>query len=286
MGLTLGEMFDLEALAADCAADGVWEFLFTRAAADGDRRRRARRSIRWPSSEARGGRILARRRTRVDARHSPALGTRAGNAGRAAERLGRSRAGRRRPAHRGGRGAAHPCARRRGDRRADGRASAGARSLPARPPVSHRHGLQPSRRAARRRARVAQRPVPLRHGTATATSVAARPTTRGRRSRRCSAPGTRMERGRARQRAVPLGAGGGDRVAALRADHPPPSPAPRHRRGDRLGHDLGVAPTTRDARRDCAGCRDSASRSARGRPISTPAPPAESPATRWPSWPS
>jgi len=29
MGLTLGEMFDLEALAADCAADGVWEFLFS-----------------------------------------------------------------------------------------------------------------------------------------------------------------------------------------------------------------------------------------------------------------
>ena len=29
MGLTLGEMFDLEALAADCARDGVWEFLFT-----------------------------------------------------------------------------------------------------------------------------------------------------------------------------------------------------------------------------------------------------------------
>lgn len=29
MGLTLGEMFDLEALAADCAADGVWTFLFT-----------------------------------------------------------------------------------------------------------------------------------------------------------------------------------------------------------------------------------------------------------------
>ena len=29
MGLTLGEMFDLEALAADCAADGVWDFLFT-----------------------------------------------------------------------------------------------------------------------------------------------------------------------------------------------------------------------------------------------------------------
>jgi kynurenine formamidase len=29
MGLTLGEMFDLEALASDCAADGVWEFLFT-----------------------------------------------------------------------------------------------------------------------------------------------------------------------------------------------------------------------------------------------------------------
>jgi len=29
MGLTLGEMFDLEALAADCAADGVWHFLFT-----------------------------------------------------------------------------------------------------------------------------------------------------------------------------------------------------------------------------------------------------------------
>ena len=29
MGLTLGEMFDLETLAADCAQDGVWEFLFT-----------------------------------------------------------------------------------------------------------------------------------------------------------------------------------------------------------------------------------------------------------------
>ncbi|HZP40732.1 MAG TPA: cyclase family protein [Candidatus Binatia bacterium] len=29
MGLTLGEMFVLDALAADCAADGVWEFLFT-----------------------------------------------------------------------------------------------------------------------------------------------------------------------------------------------------------------------------------------------------------------
>ncbi|HXJ34009.1 MAG TPA: cyclase family protein [Candidatus Eisenbacteria bacterium] len=29
MGLTLGEMFDFEALAADCAADGVWECLFT-----------------------------------------------------------------------------------------------------------------------------------------------------------------------------------------------------------------------------------------------------------------
>ena len=29
MGLTLGEMFDLEELAADCARDGVWEFLFS-----------------------------------------------------------------------------------------------------------------------------------------------------------------------------------------------------------------------------------------------------------------
>ena len=29
MGLTLGEMFDLEALAADCAGDGAWEFLFS-----------------------------------------------------------------------------------------------------------------------------------------------------------------------------------------------------------------------------------------------------------------
>lgn len=29
MGLTLGEMFDLDALADDCAADGVWEFFFT-----------------------------------------------------------------------------------------------------------------------------------------------------------------------------------------------------------------------------------------------------------------
>lgn len=29
MGLTLGEMFDLEALAADCASDGIYEFLFS-----------------------------------------------------------------------------------------------------------------------------------------------------------------------------------------------------------------------------------------------------------------
>ena len=29
MGMSLGEIFDLEALADDCAADGVWEFLFT-----------------------------------------------------------------------------------------------------------------------------------------------------------------------------------------------------------------------------------------------------------------
>jgi kynurenine formamidase len=31
MGLTLGEMFDLEALAADSAADGVWECFVTAA---------------------------------------------------------------------------------------------------------------------------------------------------------------------------------------------------------------------------------------------------------------
>src|SRR6266704_199530 len=29
MGLTLGEMFDLDELAADCARGGVWEFLFS-----------------------------------------------------------------------------------------------------------------------------------------------------------------------------------------------------------------------------------------------------------------
>ena len=28
MGLLVGEMFDLEALGADCAADGIYEFLF------------------------------------------------------------------------------------------------------------------------------------------------------------------------------------------------------------------------------------------------------------------
>ena len=28
MGLLVGEMFDLDALAADCASDGVYEFLF------------------------------------------------------------------------------------------------------------------------------------------------------------------------------------------------------------------------------------------------------------------
>ena len=28
MGMTLGEILDLEELAADCAADGVWEFFF------------------------------------------------------------------------------------------------------------------------------------------------------------------------------------------------------------------------------------------------------------------
>jgi kynurenine formamidase len=31
MGLTLGEMFDLDTLAADCARDGAWEFLFSAA---------------------------------------------------------------------------------------------------------------------------------------------------------------------------------------------------------------------------------------------------------------
>jgi hypothetical protein len=30
-GIILGEMFDLEALAADCAEDGVYEFLFVAA---------------------------------------------------------------------------------------------------------------------------------------------------------------------------------------------------------------------------------------------------------------
>jgi kynurenine formamidase len=29
MGMTLGEIFDLDALAADCASDGVWEFFLT-----------------------------------------------------------------------------------------------------------------------------------------------------------------------------------------------------------------------------------------------------------------
>jgi hypothetical protein len=29
IGLTLGEIFDFEELAADCAADGVWEFFFS-----------------------------------------------------------------------------------------------------------------------------------------------------------------------------------------------------------------------------------------------------------------
>ena len=29
MGMTLGEIFDLEELAADCEADGVWEFFFS-----------------------------------------------------------------------------------------------------------------------------------------------------------------------------------------------------------------------------------------------------------------
>jgi hypothetical protein len=28
MGMTLGEILDFEELAADCADDGVWEFLF------------------------------------------------------------------------------------------------------------------------------------------------------------------------------------------------------------------------------------------------------------------
>ena len=28
MGLTLGELFDLEELTADCRADGVWDFFF------------------------------------------------------------------------------------------------------------------------------------------------------------------------------------------------------------------------------------------------------------------
>ena len=31
LGLFLGELWDLDALAADCAADGVWEFLLVAA---------------------------------------------------------------------------------------------------------------------------------------------------------------------------------------------------------------------------------------------------------------
>ena len=40
MGLMLGEYWDLTALAADCAADGVYEFQLDRTAAARDRRRR------------------------------------------------------------------------------------------------------------------------------------------------------------------------------------------------------------------------------------------------------
>ena len=29
LGMTLGEMFDLEELAVDCATDGTWDFFFT-----------------------------------------------------------------------------------------------------------------------------------------------------------------------------------------------------------------------------------------------------------------
>jgi hypothetical protein len=51
MGLTMGEMFYLRDLAADCSADGVYEFFFA------DRRSSspalpARRSTRRPSSKA------------------------------------------------------------------------------------------------------------------------------------------------------------------------------------------------------------------------------------------
>ena len=35
MGMTLGEILDLEELAADCAADGVWEFFFCAPAVEG-----------------------------------------------------------------------------------------------------------------------------------------------------------------------------------------------------------------------------------------------------------
>ncbi|MFN8028660.1 MAG: hypothetical protein U0W40_20580 [Acidimicrobiia bacterium] len=39
LGMTLGEMFDLDALAADCETDGQWDFFFTAPALKAARRR-------------------------------------------------------------------------------------------------------------------------------------------------------------------------------------------------------------------------------------------------------
>ena len=50
MGVTLGEILDLDELAADCEADGVWEFFLDRPPDQVHRPRSARRSTRWPSS--------------------------------------------------------------------------------------------------------------------------------------------------------------------------------------------------------------------------------------------
>ena len=66
IGLFIGEMWDLDALAADCAADGVYEFLLDRRARSGHRRgRRARQPDRGEVDRAhRGFRRCGSRRAR------------------------------------------------------------------------------------------------------------------------------------------------------------------------------------------------------------------------------
>ena len=123
----------------------------------------------------------------------------------------------------------------------DERASARLRPLRQGPSVPDGHRLQPPRRPARRGPRLEDRALRLHPRRRQVSSGAARPTTRGRPSRRSSARATRSSRA---SRSTSTSSGSSRRRSAaphfettIRAN----AKDVRHRLGRRLGHRLGVA---------------------------------------------